>query len=538
MSELPPTDSARTREPINGPDDPRLPAPTSPPPGDIDPLPLDPALLTRYHAKLLDPTTALQLPGQPELRSTVYVSDQILVSVDPADDALVAAALVKAAGGQGLIVVPDPRHDRKLALSRVLGGPVVLAYSLQPDPNRAVAAQPPPDAWSVLQNLRADPTLGKATALVGLNHLVLADTGSGIGGTPYKTPSGKAVDGSASYGNPGSGGRTPVTWVGPAPAQTELAGRRPRVAILDTGTAAHAWFDSAAALTFVDPLVARVQLPSSPPDGNATGMLDDPLQGTLDDDAGHGTFIAGLIRQTCPNAVMISIRIMGSDGVVLENALIDALELLLAAQLAAQKPGGDPAGIVDVVSLSLGYYHEFPEELNIDHLLWPVIDGLSRAGVTVVASAGNDSTTRPLYPAAFTPYPGGVNPSCPVTSIPVVSVGARNPNDTIALFSNAGPWVCTAEYGASVVSTMPRFDGGAQPGYRVEGLDGTRESIDPDDFLGGFATWSGTSFSAPILAGRLAQALLDTGELDAVDPLSAISRARTALTSLTSMVLT
>jgi subtilisin family serine protease len=94
-------------------------------------------------------------------------------------------------------------------------------------------------------------------------------------------------------------------------------------------------------------------------------------------------------------------------------------------------------------------------------------------------------------------------------TIPVVSVGALNPNDTDALFSNVGGWVTAYRPGAAVVSTIPPvFKGGLEPTARWTSHHRLRESLDPDDFSSGFAVWSGTSFSAPIAAGELAEALM------------------------------
>ena len=102
-------------------------------------------------------------------------------------------------------------------------------------------------------------------------------------------------------------------------------------------------------------------------------------------------------------------------------------------------------------------------------------------------------------------------PADPAT-VPIVAVGALNPNGTDALFSNVGPWVRAWAYGASVMSTLPPFQGGLQPAARRELDHRVRESIDPDDYTGRFALWSGTSFAAPLFAGRLA------AELGSIDP--------------------
>jgi subtilisin family serine protease len=120
------------------------------------------------------------------------------------------------------------------------------------------------------------------------------------------------------------------------------------------------------------------------------------------------------------------------------------------------------------------------------------------------------------------------------TAVPLVSVGALNPNKkTIALFSNLGSWVACHRPGAAVVSTMPPFNGSLQPGIDiVVPGDGERSLIDMDDYTGGFGTWSGTSFAAPVLVGEIAAALCGT-DLTVVDQATAVQRATAAVRSCT-----
>jgi subtilisin family serine protease len=331
----------------------------------------------------------------------------------------------------------------------------------------------------------------------------------GTVGTPYwQVPSDLAQ-----YAAPGWGGRTPVTWVGPEPARTEddkLTGRRPVVAILDTGVGDHPWLP--------DEIVDRYPTCSGLPMGITDRATDpenplvslNPLVGGLDPTAGHGTFIAGLIRQTCPDADIAAVRVIQGDGIVSESDLLQALNMLwLRQRLAVLRD--QPDQLVDVVSLSLGYYHEELGDEAFDPLLLAPVRALARLGVVVVTSAGNDATVRPMYPAAFSPWPGGPIRNAEADELPVVAVGATNPDGSVALFSNAGPWVRVYRPGASLVSTLPAFDASRTPSMELVSAGIVRATIDPDDFSSGFGLWSGTSFAAPILVGELAQHLVRNG---------------------------
>jgi subtilisin family serine protease len=226
---------------------------------------------------------------------------------------------------------------------------------------------------------------------------------------------------------------------------------------------------------------------------------------------------------------------MPSDGAVTEDVLLDVLTALAARQHAAQQ-SADERSLIDIVSLSLGYYHELPDDPLFDPKLLAPITQLSQMGVAVVASAGNEATYRPMYPAAFTPHVGGLIAALDASCVPLISVGALNPNGSVAMFSNAGDWVACNRPGADLVSTFPQtFNGAEQSQFGVT-VDGTvRATIDPDDFSSGFGTWSGTSFSAPYLAGELAQSLIDgcANALSDTDPASGVRRGWTAVTGCT-----
>lgn len=279
-----------------------------------------------------------------------------------------------------------------------------------------------------------------------------------------------------------------------------MKGRRPVVAIADTGCASHPWLDRAVTM---NPLVDGGQLgdtdPSTDPEVHPSQAR--PLVGGRDRYAGHGTFMAGLVHQACPDADILTWRCVPAEGAILESRMFEVLEGMatLVEKYRDGLPGGRP---IDVVVLALGYYHESPDDVAFDAVIAAPLRRLAACGTVVVCAAGNDATTRPRMPAAL----AAQRPASGV--VPLVGVGALNPNGTDALFSNAGPWVTTHRPGVLVFSTMPTLDTSRQASVELTHDGRTRASLDPDDFTSGFGLWSGTSFAAPVLAGQVAQELL------------------------------
>ena len=506
------------------------PSETRPPAASSEPgsirNPKDPNDVTRWSVPP-DDIRVLDTSAMPRVRGlsplpTVYVGSHLLVA-NNRDLATTINLLQEVADPFHWTISEDPA-GAKPGTENLEFGVTRLLITVKPGEPAL-----PPDAFALLQHGRASRKVEEFSD-IGLDHVLVNNEFDPLpyhfplafGPAPYHFPLSDGSGPSAAlmtYLQRGSGARQPVSYVGAPPNRRslkELGCRRPVVAVLDTGCASHDWF---AGLPGEDPVVDKgVKLdnvpigaydPSTEPD-LMTGDLTGPLDGEIDDVSGHGTFIAGLIHQTCPDADIVAWRVVPSAGPILEYDVLTALAQI--AELAAREAADPTTGHrIDVLSLSLGYYHETPHDLKLDHKMLDIIRKLTQAGVLVVCSAGNDATSRPMFPAAFAPWNGEDNPFTEERGIlPVVSVAALNPNlKTDALFSNTGSWVRAYAEGASVMSTMPpTFEGGLQPmaATTFEGRD--RASIDPDDFRGGFAVWSGTSFAAPVIAGRIAQELL------------------------------
>jgi hypothetical protein len=548
-------------------------------------------VLQRHGAQTLDPGTAVSVPGFPPPRSTVYRSRSLLIPANLLGaDKLATFNQVLSRVGMKLRLGPagyDTGHGSSHAARRMAAIPRPVALiAAEHDGIPATV-----DAWVALQALRAATAPAKPDRAhlvrlerdevdqISLEHLLI---GSAITGSPLWASPGGLTASPGSGAGPGitdsyqfSGGdtRAPVTVLLDPPERTLPAGygRRPVIAVLDTGIRSHPWLDVVRrpeggydtdpyhdddGFIEVDHDIQKaIQLEGE--QAAASGdqprlvirhpwdapVSSDPLVGELDPALGHGTFIAGIVRQVAPRARVLAIRVMHSDDIIYEGDLLTALTALASRVTLAQAT--DPAAMVDVVSLSLGYFSESSADQPFTSALGTAIGVLLDLGVVVVAAAGNLATTRPFYPAAFARQP-------PVAGqVPVISVGALNPNGSRAVFSDGGRWVTAWAPGAAVISTMPDdIDGSRSPELRLPAHPGGplppghapashRESLDPDDYSGGWGAWSGTSFSAPLLAAHFIRALL-AGPADlasglVLEPCDAQATANRALAALAAM---
>lgn len=178
-------------------------------------------------------------------------------------------------------------------------------------------------------------------------------------------------------------------------------------------------------------------------------MVDDDAVPNDDGDGlgwGHGTHVTGILAKVAPQSQLLPVRVLDTDGRGNIFTLAYAIEWAVAQG-------------ADVINLSLGAEGD-------SRVLHDTIQRALEQGVIVVAAAGNSNTSAPQYPAT---YPG------------VIAVTAVDSANQKADFANYGAaWVDLAAPGVGITSTM----------------------VGP---LGsGYASWSGTSMSAPFVSGAAA----------------------------------
>lgn len=180
---------------------------------------------------------------------------------------------------------------------------------------------------------------------------------------------------------------------------------------------------------------------------------------------GHGTMTTGLVHLVAPKAQILPLKAFTANGTGNLSNIIAAL--YYAVQHHA-----------NVVNMSF-------DVSTPSAALSQAISYANQAGVVLVAAAGNESTSAPVYPAAL-------NSS-------VMGIASTTDYDTRSTFSNFGStdvWI--AAPGEYVISTFPG---------------------------GTYAASSGTSFSSPLVAGSADLLLSAKSSLNQKSAASAFSHA-------------
>ncbi len=195
---------------------------------------------------------------------------------------------------------------------------------------------------------------------------------------------------------------------------------------------------------------------------------DDDGDGDIDEMVGHGTHVAGIVHLTAPEAEIMPMKVLDSDGTGNVFVIAEAVQRAVAngADVVNMSLGssGESDLLEDIVE-DLAREAEFEDGVieEDDDDDDSAITGVPARGVAVVASAGNENVATEHYPAAHE------------EAVAVASVGEDKKKSE---FSNFGEeWVDMAAPGEEIYSFFPENR---------------------------YASWDGTSMAAPFVAGQAA----------------------------------
>ncbi len=226
--------------------------------------------------------------------------------------------------------------------------------------------------------------------------------------------------------------------------------------------------------------INEAEVPNNEVDDDNNGFIDDVYGWNFEEDnndvlpddwdyysvAGHGTQVSGVIAGVGNNGVGVCGVNWQSSIMVLRLSMeVNSAEVAAALDYAA-------ANGAHVANMSFGADEFGPDG---DPAVKVAIDNAFTHGVLLVASAGNDDTTEPHYPAAY---------------YNVMAVSSTNGEDIKTGHSSFGHWVDIAAPGTDIVTT---------------------------DLNNEYISTAGTSFSGPYVAAVGALVLAHKPELTHVE---------------------
>lgn len=233
-------------------------------------------------------------------------------------------------------------------------------------------------------------------------------------------------------------------------AQSAATGRGVMVALLDTGLdATHPQLQSAA-------LPGYNFLTDTANTAESGDGLDTDGDGMVDEMLAHGTFMAGLIHLVAPEARILPVVVLDSDGY--GNAFQIAEGIYYAIDHGA-----------DVINMSFGSTHD-------SDVVNDAIKEARSRGVVVVAAAGNDNRNEP--------------PREPAASQDLLGVAATNEQDIRAPFSNYNSDLSVSAPGNTTLT--------------INNTPDPTRSIISTGLSGGYGVWDGTSTATAFVSGTVA----------------------------------